>query len=112
MSRPRAAWFGHPGARARAALRASQERTAFLVQFSDTVRGVADPQAVTETACRMIAERLGVDRAHWAVVDWATREFVVDAEFRVFHLPPTAGRFPVEEGLGLERGRGLAEDRW
>jgi PAS domain S-box-containing protein len=90
------AWAEVERARAEQALRASEERNEFLVRFSDAVRGIAEPQLVAETACRMVAEQLGVDRAHWAEVDWATREYVVEGAFHVATVSPISGRFPLD----------------
>ena len=41
---------------AEAALRLREEHNAFLVRFSDAVRGISDPQAIADTACRLVAE--------------------------------------------------------
>jgi len=76
--------------------RRAEELNAFLVRFSDAVRGLADPRVVAETACRLLVEELGVDRAQWAEIDWTTREYVVGA---AFHIPGSAvvnGRFPFD----------------
>src|SRR3712207_1922387 len=58
------------------ARRRTEELNAFLVRFSDAVRGLTGPAVVARTACRMIRDQLGVERAHWAEVDWATRDWV------------------------------------
>jgi PAS domain S-box-containing protein len=73
---------------------------AFLVQFSDAVRGVEDHRVVARTACRMLVERLGTEEAHWTEIDWATREYVLKDAFRVadpagFLLE--SGRFPLDQ---------------
>ncbi|MBV9415400.1 MAG: GAF domain-containing protein, partial [Solirubrobacterales bacterium] len=90
------AWAEVERARAEQALRASEERNEFLVRFSDAVRGIAEPQLVAETACRMVAEQLTVDRAYWAEVDWTTREYVVHGAFHVSTVSPISGRFPID----------------
>jgi PAS domain S-box-containing protein len=91
------AWAEVERARAEQALRASEERNDFLVRFSDAVREIAEPQLVAETACRMLAEQLKVDRAHWAEVDWTARDYVVEGAFHVPAVSPISGRFALEE---------------
>jgi GAF domain-containing protein len=60
--------------------RRGAELNEFLVAFSDAVRSSTDPAEVSRTACRMLRERLGVDRAYWSEADWATREWVATGE--------------------------------
>ncbi len=82
--------------------RAAHERqaadlNAFLVRFSDTVRGLSDARAVAATACRLVARELGVERAYWAEVDWTTCEYVIGAAFHRPGVPVIEGRFPLDE---------------
>jgi PAS domain S-box-containing protein len=58
-----------------AALRASEERNALLVRFSDAVRGLSDPALVAQAACRVLTEQLGTQRALWSVIDWDREEY-------------------------------------
>jgi len=44
-------------------LRASEERQAFLLRLSDTLRPVTDPGEVLQTAMRLVGEHFGVDSA-------------------------------------------------
>ncbi|WP_426954154.1 PAS domain S-box protein [Muricoccus radiodurans] len=81
---------------AEASLRESEVHNAFLVRFSDAVRGLSDPRAVAEAACRLVAEQLGTERAYWAEVDWASREYVIGAAFHVPGVPVIEGRFPLD----------------
>jgi PAS domain S-box-containing protein len=74
--------------------RRAEELNAFLVRFSDAVRGLSDAHAIEAAACRMVAEELGVERAYWAEVDWTTREFVIGGAFHRPDVPVIAGRFP------------------
>lgn len=67
----------------------------FLVRFSEVVRGLREPSAVAETACRMLLEQLGVDRAHWAEVDWTTEEFVILGSVAAPGVLAIEGRFPL-----------------
>ena len=55
-------WAAVERARAEAALRESEERQAFLLELSDALRPLADPAAVQGEACRLLGERLNVDR--------------------------------------------------
>ncbi|WP_433302348.1 chemotaxis protein CheB [Actinoplanes sp. CA-030573] len=60
------------------ARRGAFELNEFLVRFSDTARGLSEPGAVAETACRMMIERLQARRAAWAEIDHETQEYVAD----------------------------------
>ncbi|UAK25935.1 PAS domain-containing protein [Sphingomonas nostoxanthinifaciens] len=55
--------------RFQAALRESEERQAFLLEFSDALRPLVDPVDIEGTACRLLAEHLRVDRAYYFEVD-------------------------------------------
>src|SRR3712207_457313 len=76
--------------------RRNEESNAFLVRFSDAVRGLTDPAEVALTACRMIQDQLRVARAYWSEVDWSTREWVILGESHAQGVPPVAGRFPLD----------------
>lgn len=69
----------------------------FLVRFSDQARDLLEPRAVAEAACRLPAEKLGVERACWMDVDWTTREWVIGAAFHVPDVPIVEGRFAFDE---------------
>ncbi|WP_246082558.1 GAF domain-containing protein [Rubellimicrobium rubrum] len=71
-------WAAVERARAEAALRERDERNAFLVRFSDAVRGLSDPASIEEAACRLLAERLGTERTLWAVVDRVAQAYVTE----------------------------------
>jgi PAS domain S-box-containing protein len=77
--------------------RRTADLDAFLLRFSEAVRGRADPQAVAATACRLVAEELGAERAYWAEVDWATRDYVIGAAFHRPGVPVVAGRFALDD---------------
>jgi two-component system CheB/CheR fusion protein len=55
--------------RAAAALRASEERQAFLLRLSDALRPLDDPAAVQNTAARVLGEHLGATRAMYAEIE-------------------------------------------
>lgn len=90
-------WAAMEQAREEMLRRQAEELNAFLVRFTDTVRRFTDPQAVAETACRLIAERLGVEHAYWTEVDWATREHIITASVHTpgVPVPVIESRFPV-----------------
>ncbi|WP_375274074.1 GAF domain-containing protein [Methylorubrum thiocyanatum] len=58
--------------RAEMALREREERQAFLLSLSDAVRTLTDPAAIQGEACRLIGERLDVDRAYYVAIDEAS----------------------------------------
>ncbi|SOR31866.1 putative sensory histidine kinase, putative methyltransferase, putative sensory_box: PAS domain S-box domain [Methylorubrum extorquens] len=53
------------------ALRDREERQAFLLALSDAVRSLTDPEAIQSAACRLVGERLDVDRCYYATADEA-----------------------------------------
>ena len=69
-----------------------EEVNAFLVRFSDAVRGLSDPDSVAETACHMVLEKLGVERAYWAEIDWDRRGYVVSSEAHISGVSVITGR--------------------
>ena len=52
--------------KAEAELRANEERLAFLLRLNDTLRPLSDPAAVLDSAARLLAEHLGVNRVGYA----------------------------------------------
>ena len=54
---------------AEAAVRASEERQAFLLALSDALRPLADPVAIQGEACRIVGEHLDVDRTYRLEID-------------------------------------------
>ncbi|CAO4156178.1 GAF domain-containing protein [Methylorubrum extorquens] len=56
---------------AETALRDREERQAFLLALSDAVRSLTDPEAIQSAACRLVGERLDVDRCYYAIADEA-----------------------------------------
>lgn len=56
---------------AETALREREERQAFLLALSDAVRSLTDPEAIQSAACRLVGERLDVDRCYYATADEA-----------------------------------------
>ena len=56
---------------AETALRDREERHAFLLALSDAVRTLTDPATIQNEACRLLGERLEVDRAYYVAIDEA-----------------------------------------
>ena len=55
---------------AQAALRASEERHAFLLELGDAIRGANVAEAKIEIAAQRLGERLNASRVLWAEYDW------------------------------------------
>lgn len=53
------------------ALRENQARQAFLLKLSDTLRPLVDSVEIQDEACRLLAERLHVDRVYYVEIDEA-----------------------------------------
>ncbi|CAO4165547.1 GAF domain-containing protein [Methylorubrum aminovorans] len=56
---------------AETALRDREERHAFLLALSDAMRTLTDPATIQNEACRLLGERLEVDRAYYVAIDEA-----------------------------------------
>lgn len=79
------------------ALQASEERKAFLLQLSDTLRPLTDPVAVQAEACRLLGEQLGVDRAYYVEVDEVAGQARVEQNYLRGDSPSLVGTFPLAE---------------
>ncbi|WP_156363061.1 CheR family methyltransferase [Rubellimicrobium mesophilum] len=73
------------------ALRASEERKAFLLKLSDALRPLADPVVLQGAAARILGERLDVDRAYYVELDEARQVATVEQEFRRGEVPSVVG---------------------
>ncbi|WP_149112202.1 GAF domain-containing protein [Limnoglobus roseus] len=92
---------------ARDNLRASEERQAFLLKLSDTLRPLADADAIPATAGRLVGEHLGLNRVTYFEV--AGAEYVVTHEWP--GDPPTVvGRHPLST-LGAKALADLRDGR-
>jgi len=72
------------------ALRASDERRAFLLKLNDDLRVSTDALAMQALAAQMLGERLAVDRAHY--VEFDGDEFVIQHEYVRAAVPAMVGR--------------------
>lgn len=71
----------------------SQERRAYLLQLSDALRPLADPVAIQSEACRLLGERLGVDRAYYVEVNQAEQYARVNQDYRRADSPSLVGTY-------------------
>jgi PAS domain S-box-containing protein len=76
-------------------LRRTAEIDAFRVTLSDALRSLADPGTIQETACRVLGERLGVDRAYYVEVNEAESYARVNQNYLRGDSPSLVGVFPL-----------------
>jgi PAS domain S-box-containing protein len=70
----------------------TEEREAFLLQLSDTLRPMSDPLAIQETTARLLGEHLRVNRVSYADVDGT--DFIIRLSY-ANGVSPFIGRGPV-----------------
>jgi CheY-like chemotaxis protein len=75
------------------ARRHAAELNAFRIRLSDALRALDDPREIQRTACRMIVEQLGADRARYVELDEENGEFVTSVEHNAAGMPPALGRY-------------------
>lgn len=78
--------------RAEIALRESEERQAFQLQLSDTIRPLSDPVEVVAVATEMLGRRLGVGRCGYGEVDESGEYFIVDRDWTDGMMPSFKGK--------------------
>lgn len=83
--------------RMQAALRDSEERQAFLLKLSDRLRPLGDPAAIEGEACRLLAEELGANHAHYGEIDEAEGVGTIRRDFSRGGLPSLVGRIPLAD---------------
>jgi len=64
-------WSAVERARAEEALRISEERQAFLLNLSDTLRPLGDASAIERQACQELGDKLRADHTYYAEIDLA-----------------------------------------
>ena len=69
-------------ARAEAALKERDRNQAFLIAWSDAVRGVSSPESIMATTLEWLGKHLGVTRATYSESDATGRVFSILAEWR------------------------------
>jgi PAS domain S-box-containing protein len=73
-------WLAAEQARTLAALRANDDRLAFLLKLDDALRPLSDPLDVQEVAARLLGEHLQVSRVGYAEIE--DRSFTIRREYR------------------------------
>ncbi|BAU89549.1 signal transduction histidine kinase [Methylorubrum populi] len=94
---------------AETALQEREKRQAFLLALSDAVRTLIDPMAIQEKACRLLGERLQVDRTYYVAIDETAGTARVAWDYLRGDVPSLAGEhrvadFPWSVDI-LRRGR-------
>ena len=96
--------------RVEAALRASEERQAFLLKVSDALRPLSDPSEIQGVVAHLMAMHFGVSRANYAEVEEHSgiAYYVVRQAYTAPGLPSLVGRHPVNlfDGTFQRLGRG------
>jgi two-component sensor histidine kinase len=75
--------------------REREERQAFLLQLSDALRPLADPIAVQEQGCRVLAEHVGADRTYYCDIDEVRHLLVVGRDYVRGDAPSLVGAHPI-----------------
>ncbi|MEN0076026.1 MAG: GAF domain-containing protein, partial [Paracraurococcus sp.] len=83
--------------RAETALRESGARQALLLAVADALRPLADPAGIEGEACRLLAERLAVDRAYYVELDEAAATARVARDFVRGDAPSLAGQHRIAD---------------
>ena len=94
---------------AETALREREKRQAFLLALSDAVRTLTDPVEIQEQACRLLGERLQVDRTYYVAIDETAGLARVAWDHLRGDVPSLAGEYRIADFAGsadiLRRGR-------
>ncbi|BCJ40971.1 hypothetical protein GCM10010168_47300 [Actinoplanes ianthinogenes] len=77
--------------------RRAAELNVFRIGLSDALRALGDPLEIQQTACRMLVEQLGADRARFVEVDQAAGELITMGGYAVDGMPGGFGRYPLED---------------
>ncbi|GGQ79099.1 hypothetical protein GCM10010166_56290 [Couchioplanes caeruleus subsp. azureus] len=77
--------------------RRAAELNAFRIGLSDALRALGDPLEIQQTACRMLVEQLGADRARFVEVDQAAGELITMGGYAVDGMPGGFGRYPLKD---------------
>jgi signal transduction histidine kinase/DNA-binding response OmpR family regulator len=92
--------------------RRAAELNAFRIGLSDALRQLSEPLEIQRTACRMLLEQLGADRARFVEMDEATGQFVTMGGHAREPMPGGYGRYAIDAFAPLARtiraGRRLA----
>lgn len=79
-------------------LRRAAQRDAFRIALADTLGPLADPIDIQEAATRMLGQRLGASRVHYAEISHG--EALIRSDYRAAGVPSVAGRHSLERYRG------------
>ena len=91
-----------------------ETRLAFLLEVADTLRALADPEAILTAAARLLGEKLGAARAGYAEIAQDDARVVISGDWALDGLPRLAGQaipfsvFGPEIGPAIRAGGVLA----
>ncbi len=88
---------------AEADLREREERQAYLLKLSDSLRPLSDPIEVQEVATRLLVRHLLSDRAFYSEMDDARGLLLVERDFVREGVPSLAGSYPLEAFAWIEQ---------
>jgi signal transduction histidine kinase/DNA-binding response OmpR family regulator len=77
--------------------RRAVELNQFRITLSDTLRALDDPSEIQQTACRMVVDQLGADRARYVELDEATKQFVTKVEYNAGEMSGALGRYSMAD---------------
>jgi len=80
-------------AKAQTALRESEERQAFLLRLSDTLRPLADPNEILRSAMRVLGLHLKANRVAYTQI--TDKEYIIEGDY-VDDVPSMAGRYRID----------------
>jgi PAS domain S-box-containing protein len=97
-------WAAVSRARAEAALQERERNQAFLIAWSDAVRGQVSPDAIMATTLERLGRHLGVTRATYSESDSTGRIFSIQGEWRDGVMSIAGTSFSLDEvGATVER---------
>jgi DNA-binding response OmpR family regulator len=85
------------------ARRRATELNAFRIGLSDALRTLSDPLEIQRTACRMLLEQLGTDRARFVELDAANGEFITMGGHARPPMPGGYGHYAMDAYAPLAR---------
>jgi PAS domain S-box-containing protein len=77
-----------------AALKESEQRQAFLLELSDTLRPLADPHEIQKASMRVLGQHLKASRV--AYTQLTDKEYIIEGDY-VDGVPSMAGRYRIDE---------------
>jgi PAS domain S-box-containing protein len=83
--------------RAEGDLREREERKAYMLQLSDSLRRLGNPFDVQQTACRLLGEKIGADRAFYTEIDEEAGSMQISLEHLRGSTPSVCGRYQLSD---------------